>query len=241
MKISQYIEVIRTEGLSLAHVARTALNKPISACAPWVMADLVGHMGEVHSSWKQIAEHESLTPDIKKHFPPPAPEKIVEWYENGVEDIVKVLSDADPSVGVWTWTGEQDIAWIIRRMAQETAVHAWDARHAIGMDNAIDAELASDGIDEFVHVMLPYARESQPLVGGSVHLHCTDVEGEWLITPGDSTELIVTREHAKGSCAIRGSASDLLLLLWRRLPLTSVEVIGDAFVAERFVAHTSLD
>jgi hypothetical protein len=73
-----------------------------------------------------------------------------------------------------------------------------------------------------------------------VHLHCTDVAGEWLVRHEDA-KLAFTREYAKGSCAIRGAASDLLLVLWRRAPLDAVEVIGDREVAERFVAFTRLN
>ena len=39
---------------------------------------------------------------------------------------------------------------------------------------------------------------------------------------------------------MRGSAADLLLVLWRRLPLDAVEVIGDRATAERLVARTDL-
>ena len=51
----------------------------------------------------------------------------------------------------------------------------------------------------------------------------------------------VAREHAKGDCAIRGTASDILLALWRRVPLSELDVAGDRDVAERFIAHTSND
>jgi hypothetical protein len=57
--------------------------------------------------------------------------------------------------------------------------------------------------------------------------------------PEGGTE--VTREHAKGDCALRGAAHDLLLVLWRRLPLSAIEVVGDAAVAARFVADPSLE
>jgi hypothetical protein len=51
----------------------------------------------------------------------------------------------------------------------------------------------------------------------------------------------VAREHAKGDAALRGPASDVLLVLWRRLPLDAVDVVGDATVAARFVAAPTLE
>jgi hypothetical protein len=75
---------------------------------------------------------------------------------------------------------------------------------------------------------------------GSVHIHCTDVAGEWTTRP-DGDRIVTTREHAKGDAAMRGGASDLLLALWRRVPLDAVDVVGDRAVAEAFVAWTRLE
>jgi hypothetical protein len=44
----------------------------------------------------------------------------------------------------------------------------------------------------------------------------------------------VTREHAKGDVAVRGTASDLLLFLWGRLPGERLEVLGDASLVGRY-------
>ena len=65
------------------------------------------------------------------------------------------------------------------------------------------------------------------LDGMSVHLHCTDTEGEWLIVR-DGDDLVVTREHAKGDVAARGTASDVLRFLWGRGGADQLEVFGDA-------------
>ena len=46
---------------------------------------------------------------------------------------------------------------------------------------------------------------------------------------------MVRREHTKGDAAIRGPAHDLLMVLWRRDPLDTVDVIGDQAVAEHLV------
>jgi hypothetical protein len=58
-------------------------------------------------------------------------------------------------------------------------------------------------------------------VGGSVHLHATDGDGEWFIETGDG--LTWTRAHEKGDVAVRGTTSDLLLLVWGRLGTDAVE------------------
>ena len=62
--------------------------------------------------------------------------------------------------------------------------------------------------------------------------------GEWLVHELGPEGARFDRLHAKGDAAVRGRASDLLLWLWRRP--ASVEVLGDAGVAARFVAHGML-
>lgn len=238
---AQYLAAIERDGREIATRARGALSHDVPACDPWKMGDLVRHMIEVHWSWRFIAENKATSPDGYVPPPPSSESSLIDDYVDGLDRLLGSLTAADPATPCWTWTGMRDIGWIIRRMAHETAVHAWDAQSATLSGAPLEAVLASDGIDEFLHVMLPYSREGQPVLGGSVHLHCTDVEGEWLVTPTKEYDLVVTREHAKGSCAIRGDASSLLLLLWRRLSLPAVEVIGDSGVAERFVERTSLE
>lgn len=93
--------------------------------------------------------------------------------------------------------------------------------------------MAADSIDEVLAITLPWGvRPDKPLLG-SVHLHATDATGEWLV----HTDGRVERAHAKGDVALRGTASDLLLALYQRVPLETVEVIGDGAVAHELVAR----
>lgn len=237
----QYLDAVRTHTQLIGSLAVKHPTATIESCPQWLMGDLLWHMGEVLMFWQQVVDKKALDTTELEWVTRPEPRNLVQWYTDGVASAIDTLTNIDRDMPCWTWTGVQNVAWIIRRMAHESAVHMWDACQAAGVEAPLQSELSSDGIDEFLHVMLPHAREAQPIVGGSVHVHCTDVEGEWLAVPGDADVMTVTREHAKGSCAIRGTANDLNLLLWRRLSSFDVEVIGDASVAERFLMRTSLD
>jgi hypothetical protein len=116
-------------------------------------------------------------------------------------------------------------------MAQELAVHRHDAEAGAGDPHPIDAEVAADGIDEFLDVFCGIADFSEP--PGTLHLHATDGDGEWFV---DTTTGALTweRAHAKGDVAVRGATSDLLLLLWGRVSPDQVEVLGDEQVLTRF-------
>ena len=76
------------------------------------------------------------------------------------------------------------------------------------------------------------ARREEDPATATVHLHATDVEGEWLVTLGGST-VAVEHGHAKGDAAVRGTAADLHLWLWGRVPLDRLVVFGDPAIAER--------
>lgn len=84
---------------------------------------------------------------------------------------------------------------------------------------------------DFVAAGLPFV--------GSVHLHCTDDDrpartGEWLVAGADGT-LTLRREHAKGDAALRGQADALLAVLRGEADLDTIDVVGDAAVADRFL------
>ena len=234
-----YASSLRRDGFELADAAEGRLDAPVPSCPEWSVADLVYHTGEVHDFWGQIAREGLLDPHETSTPPRPPDEELLEWFRRGVERLAETLEYADPGRAVWSWSPQKNIAFIQRRMAQETAVHRWDAQAAVGAAKPIDPELARDGVDEFLDLFLP--AEPEGLRGGreSVHLHSTDVPGEWLVRVDDG-ELSITREHAKGDAAVRAPASALLLLLWRRLPSSAVEVFGDRDALERFLARADL-
>jgi len=242
MDRSAYLESLeRDAGVFYAAVARTSLDALVAACPGWSVEDLVFHVGEVHHFWGEVVARRLRRPDDVEVPARPSPGAIVRWATAETARLREVLASTEPATAVWTWASQHDVAFVVRRMAQETAVHRWDAERAAGEPSPIAAVLASDGIDEFLTFMLPDVRAGAEQLTGSVHLHCTDTPGEWLVRPGDESTPLLTREHAKGDAALRGPASDLLLVLWRRLGLDAVDAIGDRSVAEAFVARTNND
>jgi len=237
----EHVTALRREGALLADAAeRAGLEAPVPSCPGWTAADLVWHVGEVHDFWRRIVEQRVTDrTEVSRELERPPDDELVAWYRDGLERLAGVLEAADPSTAVWTWTPEKHAGWVRRRMAQETVVHRVDAELAGGQVSPVDPALAVDGIDEFFQFWTPdRAKDAAPL-DGSVYLHATDAEGEWLVT-ATGEQLRVTRGHAKGDAAARATASDLLLLLWRR-GHGEVEVHGDQAVLDRLLAHTDLD
>ena len=243
MEHAQYLEALHRDSIGLREAAQAAPpDATIAACPGWSPVDLVWHIGEVHRFWATVVAERLV--HWNEYTEPARPEtdtEVVAFAEDSARDVQDVLASTDPATPVWTWSKQNDVAFVVRRMTQETAVHRVDAERAAGRDHRIDADLASDGIDEFLVHFLPDVADGAPALGGTVHVHCTDVDGEWVVRTDDDGADVVTREHAKGDAAVRGPAHDLLMVLWRRDPLDTVEVIGDRAVAERLLARTNLD
>lgn len=240
MDHAELLSALERDGTAfLAACLAAPPDTTIEACPDHLPADLLWHLLEVHWFWRSIVERRAQEPDVVGALDRPPGDQLPTLYRSGVARLVDVLRDADPATPVWTWSSQNDVAFVIRRMAQETAMHRWDADHAAQRPAGIEAELASDGIDEFLMHMLRRAGDGASL-GGSVHLHCTDVAGEWMVRQGPAG-FETTREHAKGDCALRGTAEALLLALWRRAGTSSIEVVGNADLAMWFLALTPLD
>ena len=233
---------IRNDGVGLIDIVEYHdPNTPIAACPEWTLSDLAWHVGKVWDFWSRVVEEHMTDVETVKTIVEPGKlsgDALIEWITASHTAIYAALVDARPEREVWTWTGQnQNVEWVRRRMAQETAVHRWDAQLAAGATQPIDAALAVDGIDEFLTWFMEPPGDGP---GGSIHIHAADAEGEWYIEPSGE-RWTVEREHRKGDVALRGPASDLLLALWRRVPRTDLDVVGDEAVADRFLGHADLE
>jgi uncharacterized protein (TIGR03083 family) len=241
MTPESYVAAVRREGDALAAAGEASLDRPVESCPGWSVGDLLYHVGEVHRFWSDIVVELRTDVDDLAMPPRPSDDLLVDWYRQGLDRVCTVLASADPTSVCWTWAAQKDVAFVQRRMAQETAVHRWDGQNAAGAAEPIEHDLAVDGIDEFADVMYGARPSSADETrAGTVHLHCTDGAGEWLFEPA-ARDHRVTRGHIKGDAALRGSASDLLLALWRRVPLERLDVVGDAEVARQFLGGSVLD
>jgi uncharacterized protein (TIGR03083 family) len=220
-----------------AHGADPTLGVP--SCPGWTIEDLVWHLGEVHWFWGTDIETRATDPDrigaAKPERPSTYPE-IVTFGRAHAERLLSLLEQTPDETPVWTWSPpDQTVGFIRRHQVQEAAVHRWDLQNAAtpSAPDPIDPEAAADSIDEVLAVTLPWGVSEAGPLRASVHLHCVDTEGEWLVHPDGRVETV----HAKGDAALRGPASDLLLALYERVDLDQVDVLGDEVLARELLAR----
>jgi uncharacterized protein (TIGR03083 family) len=240
METQQYLDQLAQNSERLADAAVAAgVDAPVPSCPGWTVTDLLDHCVR-GDDWARVIVEQGKAGSTERVLladsdPSLRGDALVTAFRASAQALVAALGSVTPDTPVWTFSStNRTAAFWQRRRSQETAVHRYDAELAAGTPTPIDAALAVDGLDEILTVFLPRLADNFGSMGdGTVHLHCTDVDGEWLFARRDG-EITVTAEHAKGDVAARGSASDLLLFLWRRVPASQLEVFGDAEVLERF-------
>ena len=218
-----HIEYIAAESLTFAALARsTAQSSRVPCCPDWSFRDLVCHLGEVQRFWAANVRQMDTAGPWRGEVPQPGPGvDLAEWYEECAADLVATLRSAEPDDPCWTWWGDPATsAAVARHQAQEAAVHRWDAQSVTGRTDAIAPALAADALDEFVGVSFGSV-DSLP---GAVVLNTTDTGHHWQVGGGDP------------AATMRATASDLLLLLYHRIDLDNVTVVGTVAAAEALLA-----
>jgi uncharacterized protein (TIGR03083 family) len=239
LSVQRYLSTIVDEADTLTAAAARDLAARVPSCPDWSAADLVYHIGDVHWSWRAVVEGRRDQSATGEFAPRPRDDELAEWAREEARLLATILEKMDPETHVWTWAPQKNVAFVQRRMAQETAVHRVDAELAAGSPTPISADLAADGVEEFLEFFLPADPAVLADPGESVHLHATDSGDEWLVTVADGA-VRTERRHAKAGVAVRGPVSDLLLALWRRVPPSNLDVVGDASALDRFLARPSL-
>jgi len=244
--LDQYLESYRRDSASMVEAARGNLDARVPGCPDWDVRTLVQHTGDVLYRWGTTAEERRRERgSIEVPDPPADEEALLGWFAGIAQRTHDILRDADPTTPVWTWASRKDIGFIQRRMPQELSVHAWDARSAREQEpSPIPAVIAADGIDEYFDTFCAaYLDEGAdpPADAGTLHLHQTDGDGEWFVRYGPDG-VSFSKEHAKGDTAVRAGASDLVLMLWRRIPTDSdvLEIHGDKSKLDGFLGWLDL-
>jgi uncharacterized protein (TIGR03083 family) len=228
MEPEHHLAALRHEGAALVAAARLGLATTVPSCPGWDVAALVAHTALGYRWVTRIVSTHADAEVSRDDLPPARAADPVEAYEESLAELVDTLANDTPDAACWNWSrGNRTVAFWCRRMAQETAVHRWDAENAHGVATPTEPELAADGVDESLTVFLPDYLYEEPRDGlsGTLRVEATDTGDVWLGTLWpDRSE--VRRASGDADAVLRGAASDLHLTLWgRRVP--GVEVSGD--------------
>jgi len=211
--------------------ASTDLAAAVPGCPGWTGRDLVEHVIGVYRH-KIVALDTDATP----------PERDDPWggVDDGADPVTVlaevgsalrerlVARDAAATTHTW-WPSEQTVGFWQRRMAQETAVHRWDAESVHGLETAapIDDALAADGVDELLGWLTwPWDEVPQPDADGHQVVVST-ADHSWTVTLRPTRVEVAGGSSESAVALVAGEPSDLLLHLWGRPGDHSVATAGD--------------
>jgi uncharacterized protein (TIGR03083 family) len=182
------------------------LSAPVEHCGDWTLRDLAVHMG-AGNLWVVTAVTEGHGDDYDEGAAPREQAALRAWWAETADALVETLS-VDPSTAAWTLFPPRTVGFWRRRRCQETLMHRWDAEHALGQTRPMDAALAADGVAEVFDVMAlrMIARGAATEPEQAIRLAATDSDRSWTYGPGEPV------------AELRGTAEDLLLMLWGREP-----------------------
>ena len=219
------------------------LDQEIDGCPDWTLASVVEHVGGLQ---RFVATGIEFGDPGKWPGPPADRAGYADWFAEGAAALEVLLRSKSDDEACWTFfpNAPHVMGTWVRRQCHELAVHRYDVElAATGTAEAIDPEIATNGVDEFFDLFVPRVDERTPIRIGelAVHLHCTDTGGEWMVRCGDHAP-VVTREHSKGDVAVVGPADEILLALWGRIDAgdMDLELYGDLADWQRFQSAAAI-
>jgi uncharacterized protein (TIGR03083 family) len=238
MELDEYLPVLERTNRRFADAAAEAVlgrgwTAQVPGCPGWTLADLVWHLSEVQHFWAWVVR--TRAPDPSTYLQPSRhpDDELLGFFTAVSAELETALDGADPAERVWTWAPRQDVAFVLRRQTQEAVVHTVDVEQVLGDVRPVPAAVGLDGLDEWLEVMVPGALpQGPPENAHPVVLHAVDVDAERTLFPGTKPFPIA---------ALTGNAGDLLLAVWRRVPLEVLTVDGDPAQAAAMIGLVSLE
>ena len=235
----------RSAALRDAVAAAAVSDTRVPGCPEWNLGDLVAHVGAVQRFWAVVVgAHDPTGPPSRAALGDREPHgELLEWSAASTDRLLSALRGSSAEVPAWAWWGESSapltVGAIVRHQVQEAAVHAYDAQETVGKAEPLPAFVAVDGLAEFLQVGVgslgawPHrpARVAFVAVDGPGHVLDLSPSGG-VLDPAAGGDPVVT---------VRGSASDLVLALYGRVPFERLAVEGDHEVLAQLRAWSNPD
>lgn len=234
----RYFELIDADTDRLVTMGERGLKSPVPACEGWDVAEVLWHVAGVYEHKVRVMADGA--------FPDPWPPADFEdkdeigFLRDAKAHLFEEFARHELADKTATFGADTTIRFWVRRMACEIAVHRYDGEAAHGDPTPIPDDIALDGIDEMLHVMLAarwWAERVQTAhpVGALVameaggHRWVCDVQEKAVrVSDGASTPAAVT---------ISGAPEQVFLWVWGRVGDDAVTFSGDEAAGHEFRAR----
>jgi uncharacterized protein (TIGR03083 family) len=232
----------RSTAFRAAIAAAPSLDSVVPTCPDWTLFELAQHLGDGRRAWAATidAGPDATAKSTVQTAPAALKEReiLLSWLAESVQLMLNSLQAAGPARGCWTWWGKSQSAQtcgaVARHQLQEIAVHTYDAQLTIGVPRPIPTEVALDGVEEFLST-ISTTTVAWPHQPAAVDYHA--VEGgswrNWLSAQG--ARLTTPADESPADTVVRGTASQLVLAFYGRIPLDSLTIDGNRQLLDQLV------
>ncbi|MFB8027170.1 maleylpyruvate isomerase family mycothiol-dependent enzyme [Streptomyces sp. NPDC056465] len=247
METSEHLTALAAEGAALASAAREAgTAAPVPTCPGWQVRDLLRHTCMVHRWATALVTGGHRTHRPAAGEPDLDGEALLDHFTEGHRLLVDALRAAPDGLECWTvFPAPSSLAFWARRQAHETRIHRVDAESARGGPlTTVSPPHAADGIDELLagfHARSRSRVRTDP--PRTLRVRAVDTDSVWTVrlsADPPHTERGTAGPDTPADCTLSGTAEDLYLTLWNRLPLSSVDLSGDREVAGLWEANSAV-
>jgi uncharacterized protein (TIGR03083 family) len=228
------LDVIGIEGELMLGAAASALpsaaHAAVPGCPDRTLEETLRHVGEVHRITRLWVRDGRRPTQWQRS---PSNGDLIGFVRAGLSELVSELSAHDPEQPCDTWwPDDRTHGFWRRRMTHETTVHRVDVEAAAGGPvQAVDPEVAIDGIDELMFLWFGYRLSALGISSprqGVVALSAADRRWLAVFEPGRSFASRVEEAQARAADAmVSGEPMEVYLWSWGRLPDQSIRISGD--------------
>jgi uncharacterized protein (TIGR03083 family) len=233
-------EIVTQTSLLVGHLDGADVAVPVPSCPGWNVSQLARHVDGGQRWARDIVATRASAPPSEVALRDLSgaanddPAVLAASLAEAAAALAATLVEAGPDAQMWCPVDGGGSAFYARRFAYETAMHRADAALALRVEYRLEPDVAVDAVDEWMELgCLPFHFEVHPWMrellapGRTIGLHATDTDAHWLL---DLTGDVIAWRRADEPAAaeIRGPVTDLLLTIYRRRPVSGLDVAGDA-------------
>lgn len=243
----------RSTAFRAAVASAPSLDVQVPTCPEWTLFDLAQHIGEGRRDWAATVAAGPAPAKSAAEGAPAAPRErdaLLAWLAESTDQLLDALQKAGPDRGCWAWwetlQSSHTAGAVARHQLQQMAVHTYDAQITVGAPQPLPDDVALDGVEEFLSTCVattspwphkPAAIDFHASEGRSWRLSLSADGARTARLPGTMSATAAGQDpDAAAFFSARGTANELVLSLYDRIPVDSLKTDGDRLVFEQLSA-----
>ncbi|WP_100447621.1 maleylpyruvate isomerase N-terminal domain-containing protein [Glycomyces xiaoerkulensis] len=232
-RITDYLTELKKEAGALRELADgQSLDRPVPSRPDATVADALADLVRLYRWTVEALRAGADEGDVPE--PPPARprgEATLDEFDEALGRAVDALESRPLDAPAWSWAPvEWKAGFWHRRITVATGLARWDVQMAVGATAPIPAALAAETISEVFEAHIPAGhRRERTDAHGLAQLFAQDADATWFVRLRDGHIALLDHPDHRIELQARaaGSASDIALALWGRLPFGICDVVGD--------------